>query len=56
MILKTVAGKHTSRFYMLLLKGDPTQDISLLQLQDKLALIMKDGVVYNNTTAQEISS
>lgn len=33
---------------LLLVRGDPTKDVSLLQSQDNLAMIMKDGVVYKD--------
>jgi imidazolonepropionase-like amidohydrolase len=35
---------------MLIYKGDPTQDITLILEQDNLRLIMKDGKVYKNLT------
>ncbi|MGQ7848453.1 amidohydrolase family protein [Granulosicoccus sp. 3-233] len=41
---------------LLLVKGDPTRDVSLLQSRDRLALIMKDGVVYKNATMSEAAS
>ena len=34
---------------LLLVDGDPLQDVSILQDRDKLLMIMKDGVVYKNT-------
>lgn len=33
---------------LLLVRGDPTRDVSLLQHTDNLAMIMKDGVVYKD--------
>ena len=33
---------------IILVDGDPTQDIRLLMDSDNIALIMKDGVVYKN--------
>ncbi|NRA19834.1 MAG: amidohydrolase family protein [Oceanospirillaceae bacterium] len=33
---------------LLLVKGDPTQDVSLLQQRENLRMIMKDGVLYKD--------
>ena len=33
---------------LLLVKGDPTQDVSLLQHQDNLVMVMKDGVMWKD--------
>ena len=33
---------------LLLVRGDPTQDVSLLQTQDNLAMIMKEGQMWKN--------
>ncbi len=33
---------------LLLVKGDPTKDVSLVQHQDNLAMIMKDGVMWKD--------
>jgi imidazolonepropionase-like amidohydrolase len=35
---------------ILLWNGDPTEDISIIEDEDKLQLIMKDGELYKNTT------
>jgi imidazolonepropionase-like amidohydrolase len=33
---------------LLLVRGDPTKDVSLLQHRDKLAMIMKDGAIWTD--------
>jgi imidazolonepropionase-like amidohydrolase len=33
---------------LLLVRGDPTKDVSILQHQDKLAMIMKDGTLFKD--------
>jgi imidazolonepropionase-like amidohydrolase len=33
---------------ILLIDGDPTQDIRLLMVSDNIDLIMKDGVIYKD--------
>jgi imidazolonepropionase-like amidohydrolase len=33
---------------LLLVRGDPTQDVSLLQRQDSFAMIMKEGVLHKD--------
>ena len=33
---------------LLLVKGDVTKDVSLVQYQDNLAMIMKDGVMFKD--------
>lgn len=35
---------------ILLWNGDPTKDIKVIEDEDKLQLIMKDGELYKNTT------
>ena len=35
---------------LLLVDGDPTQDVSILQNKDKLVMIMKDGALYKAPT------
>lgn len=40
--------KEGYRADLLLVRGDPTQDVSLLQSQDNLAMIMKDGVIWKH--------
>ncbi|MBX2880396.1 MAG: amidohydrolase family protein, partial [Granulosicoccus sp.] len=34
---------------LLLVKGDPTKDVSLLQKKENLSLIMKNGVIHKNS-------
>jgi imidazolonepropionase-like amidohydrolase len=41
---------------MLLWDGDPTKDIMVLEDEDKLRLIMKDGELYKNTTVSDTDS
>jgi imidazolonepropionase-like amidohydrolase len=36
---------------LLLVKGDPTRDVSILQQRENLAMIMKDGVLYKDPRA-----
>ena len=38
---------------LLLVRGDPTRDVSLLQKQDNLAMIMKEGVIWKDPRAGE---
>ena len=33
---------------LLLVRGDPTEDVSLVQDRDNLAMIMKDGVLFKD--------
>ena len=33
---------------LLLVRGDPTKDVSLVQHRDNLAMIMKDGALYKD--------
>jgi len=44
-------GQVKGGFYadMILVDGDPTQDLSLMTNPDNFKVIMKDGVVYKNT-------
>ncbi|MBZ0227994.1 MAG: amidohydrolase family protein, partial [Bauldia sp.] len=41
---------------ILLVRGDPLADVSILQNRDNLALIMKDGVVYKGTPRGQMDS
>ena len=41
---------------LLLVDGDPMQDVRMLQDRARLKLIMKDGVAYKNTLAEAIAA
>jgi imidazolonepropionase-like amidohydrolase len=54
MELEGSCGKIKERYLadMLLVRGDPTQDVSLLQHQANLAMIMKDGKLHKDPRAK----